>query len=225
MLWHSYFVLRMLFGKGVVWGGQNRAPVQRLAWRDAARGHGWMTLIGLAWAALALAADPGFGYCMLPLLVPLTLSIPLNVLFSSVSAGDRLGRAGLLQTPEDTVPPPELRDFEEAEMRLRARLDRIGGNVAMQAIAEPYINALHGELQRQPYADAGGNGDGDGQLVRRLLRDGRGALSRGQLFALLLDGSACRRAYLQLWHTPDDKLAPEWRAAIAAYASAKPSAW
>jgi len=219
MLWHSFFVMAMLFGKGVAWGVQNRAQDQSLAWQAAARSHGWMTLIGVAWTALALAVDPHFGYSMLPVLAPLILSIPLNVFFSSVPVGDRLRRAGLLQTPEETNPPQEIRDFEAAEKRIRGRLDRINGNAFLQAIVEPYVNALHGELQRQPYAtDEYRRPPVDERLVRQLLREGSGALSRAQLFDLLLDGAACRKAYLQLWRTPDAELAPEWCAAIAAYA-------
>lgn len=224
MLWHSYFVLSFTFGKGVVWAGQNREPEQRLGWRAAALSHGWMTLVGLAWGLVALATDPGAIGWMLPVLGPWVLSIPLNVLFSSVALGDRLSRTGLLQTPEEREPPRELLDFAEAGLQLRARLQPIRGSATLQAIVDPYINALHGELQLQPYTTERRDPDADSQLAQRLLREGLPALSRAQVFALLLDGAACRRAHLQLWRTADADLAPEWRAAIAAYApSSRPA--
>jgi membrane glycosyltransferase len=218
MLWHSWFVLTILLGKSSGWSGQKRSPRQSLSWRDAARSHGWMTLTGLAWELLVLAVNPGFSFWMLPVLAPLIFSIPLNVLFSSVSVGDRQRRAGLLQTPEELDPPQELRELAEAETQIRARLRRIDGSIAVQAIVDPYVNALHGELQLQPHMAESRDRDSDGQLARLLLSKGPSALNRDQLFTLLLDGAACRRVHLQLWHTPDAGLAPEWQTAIAAYA-------
>ncbi len=224
MLWHSYFVLSLTFGKGVIWTGQNRAPEQRLGWRTAGRSHGWMTVVGLAWGLVVMAADPDAVYWMLPVLGPWLLSIPLNVLFSSIAIGGRLEQAGLLLTPEEREPPRELLDFSEAENRLRARLEPIAGAALRQAIVDPCVNALHGELQLQPYTDEVRDRDAGWQLAQRLLHEGQTALSRAQTFALLLDGVACRRAHLQLWHAADADLAPEWQAAVAAYApSHKPA--
>jgi membrane glycosyltransferase len=189
-----------------------------MSWHAAAHSHGWVTLTGLVWETLAVATHGEFALWMLPITLPMIFSIPLNVLLSSSAAGDRLRRAGLLQTPEEADPPRELRDVEAAEARLRTRLGSMGASAVVQAIADPAVNALHGELQLQPYAAAQRNHGTGEDIVERLLREGPAALGRDRLFALLLDGAACRRAHLQLWHTPEPELAPVWQAAIAAYA-------
>jgi membrane glycosyltransferase len=217
MLWHSLFVLTLPFGKGVAWKTQNRSPGQPISWRAATRAYGWMTLVGLCWALLALTTNARFASWMLPVLLPLALSIPINRLFSSAACGDQLRGAGLLLTPEETSPPQELTDCTEAEYRLHASLQCLDEKATTHALADPYVNALHAELQSQPYAAAFRVNTPGGQFIDPLLHKGLDALSREQLIDFLRDGSACRRAHLRIWHTPDTKIAPEWRAAIAAY--------
>ncbi len=58
----------------------------------------------------SLALAPAFIWWMMPVIVGMLLPVPFTVLTSRASLGRRLRAAGLLLTPEETAPPPELAD-------------------------------------------------------------------------------------------------------------------
>jgi membrane glycosyltransferase len=107
MLFHTTFVLRAVLGRNVGWDAQSRGD-RGVGWLEALRRHGWHVCLGLAWGAIILTLAPAFIWWMMPVIVGMLLPVPFTVLTSRASLGRRLRAAGLLLTPEETAPPPEL---------------------------------------------------------------------------------------------------------------------
>lgn len=111
MLFHTSFVLTTLAGHPVTWNAQDRGD-RGITFREAFSRHKWHVAIGLVWAAVILAIAPRYIWWMSPILAGLLLSVPLTMLTSLTSAGVWARKHGLLLTPEETEPPPELASLE-----------------------------------------------------------------------------------------------------------------
>jgi membrane glycosyltransferase len=111
MLFHTTFVVTTLLGHPVTWNAQDRGD-RGISFLDALARHKWHMLIGLAWGAVILAIAPRYIWWMSPILIGLLLSAPLTMLTSLTSAGVWTRKHGLLLTPEETDPPPELTALE-----------------------------------------------------------------------------------------------------------------
>ena len=107
MLFHSTFVVQTLLGKSVSWDAQVRSD-RGVTFREAFRRQKWHLLLGLVWGAIMFTKAPQFFWWLTPVLVGLIGGIPLTVMTSRTSAGLAARRWGLLLTPEETAPPPEL---------------------------------------------------------------------------------------------------------------------
>ena len=107
MLFHSTFVVQTLLGRSVSWNAQERTE-RGLTFREVFRRQKWHLALGVAWGAAMLYLAPQFFWWLTPVLVGLLVGIPLTVWTSRTSAGRLLRRTGLLLTPEETAPPPEL---------------------------------------------------------------------------------------------------------------------
>ena len=103
----TIFMIGLLFGKSVTWGGQARD----------AHGIGW----GAAWSALwpqvtfgvlvcgaLLAISPTVLLWSLPLTAGYLLAIPFGVLTADPGVGRMFQKLGLCGIPEDFRPPPEV---------------------------------------------------------------------------------------------------------------------
>jgi membrane glycosyltransferase len=201
MLWYTLFVVTIPMGKGVKWIAQSRDPRQGLSWRLACRTHAWLTLIGVCWMAVDYSTNRDFFRWMLLINGPLIMSIPLNMLLSSLTAGAWLKRHGFLLTPPEREPGPELETLDESEQSLTAYLDKLPQSTATLALTDPYVNALHVVIQRQTGAATpmpGVNLDGDG------LADFKNDPAR--LFQLLLDDKACLAVHRHFWDNPDESM-------------------
>lgn len=111
MLFHTTFVVTTLLGHPVTWNAQDRGD-RGITFREAFSRHMWHVLIGLVWGAVILFIAPRYIWWMSPILVGLLLSVPLTMLTSLTSAGVWARKHGLLLTPEETDPPPELSALE-----------------------------------------------------------------------------------------------------------------
>jgi membrane glycosyltransferase len=107
MLFHSTFVAQTLLGRSVSWNAQERTE-RGVTLREAFRRQKWHLLLGVLWGAAMLRLAPQFFWWLTPVLAGLLFGIPLTVWTSQVSAGRLFRRHGLLLTPEETAPPPEL---------------------------------------------------------------------------------------------------------------------
>jgi membrane glycosyltransferase len=111
MLFHTAFVVTTLAGHPVTWNAQDRAD-RGITFREALSRHKWHVAIGVVWGAVILVIAPRYIWWMSPILLGLLLSVPLTMLTSLTSAGLWARRHGLLLTPEETEPPPELAALE-----------------------------------------------------------------------------------------------------------------
>jgi membrane glycosyltransferase len=107
MLFHSWFVVRTLTGKGVGWNTQDRSD-RGISLGEAYSRHKWHLGIGLTWGAIVLTLAPDFIWWMAPVLVGMLLAIPVAVVSSRSGLGRRLRSWGLFVTPEETAPPREM---------------------------------------------------------------------------------------------------------------------
>jgi membrane glycosyltransferase len=114
MLFHSVFVAQTLLGRSVSWNAQSRTD-RGVTFAEAFRRQWWHLALGLLWGAIMLRTAPQFFWWLTPVLAGLICSIPLTVWTSRIAAGERLRRWGLLLTPEETAPPPELLRLRQAE--------------------------------------------------------------------------------------------------------------
>ena len=114
MMYHTRFVLEIALGRDVHWGAQPREGRQ-VSWIEAWRHTLGITLIGAVWATATLLLSPSFFLWLTPIFAGLLLAAPLVRWTSSVSAGQALKSRGLLSTPSETDPPPELQPALTAE--------------------------------------------------------------------------------------------------------------
>jgi membrane glycosyltransferase len=111
MLFHTTFVVTTLLGHPVTWNAQDRGD-RGITFLEALSRHKWHVLIGIVWGVVILAIAPRYIWWMSPILIGLLLSVPLTMLTSLTSAGVWTRKHGLLLTPEETEPPPELSALE-----------------------------------------------------------------------------------------------------------------
>jgi membrane glycosyltransferase len=220
MAFNSKFVLFTLLGQGVSWVTQKRGGDDGTDWREAIITHGGQTAFGLVWGVSAFVGSPAFFWWLSPVLAGLVLSIPLSILLSKAGVGRGVRSLGIFLTPEETHPPYEL-------WRLRQNLAECYRHLAplkplrddyglLQAVLDPYVNALHVALlrQRRPSEEAR---EWFMQLRGRLLRDGPGKFSTKEKMALLLDAESMIWLHRELWSGPPDALAEWWRLAMRQY--------
>jgi membrane glycosyltransferase len=124
MLAHTLFVVVALTGIKLHWTSPPR-EARGLAWGDAAR-----QLLPLSGVVLALACgvswvDPHALVSLLPVALPLALSVPLAVASSHVGIGAWLRHRGLLLIPEESWSPAVLR-----RARLHGRQARLAAGAA-----------------------------------------------------------------------------------------------
>jgi membrane glycosyltransferase len=103
----SIFMIGLLLGKSVVWGGQSR-DAQGLSWANAARDLWPQTLFGVLVCGALIAIAPAVFWWSLPLTAGYLLAIPFAVVTADPGLGRALQRLGLCGIPEDFAPPAEI---------------------------------------------------------------------------------------------------------------------
>ena len=221
MAFNSKFVLFTLLGQGVSWITQKRgADDDGTDWREAILTHGGQTLFGLVWGVSAFIMWPAFFWWLSPVLAGLVLSIPVSILLSKGTLGRGARAWGIFLTPDETHPPYELKRLEQNLAECYRQFPPLKALRAdyglMQAVLDPYVNALHVALlrQRRPGDEAR---EWLTQLRERLLRDGPGKFSQKEKMALLLDADSMIWLHRELWSVPGESLAEWWRLAMRQY--------
>lgn len=220
MMFNSKFVLFTLLGQGVSWVTQKRAGDDGTDWREAILTHGEQTVFGLVWGVSSFILLPAFFWWLSPVLAGLVLAIPLSIVLSKVSYGQAARRLGLFLTPEEVEPPKELAQLERnlaacyKHMRPLETLRTDYG--LLQAVLDPYVNAVHVSLlrQRRPSEESR---DYFAQLRMRLLNEGPTELTTKEKMALLLDAESMIWLHEELWRQPGSALAEWWRLAMRQY--------
>lgn len=108
MLAHTLFVAVALTGIKLKWISPPREATG-IRWADAARQLLPLTLTVLALAGTVALVDVGALIVLLPVALPLLVSVPLVVLTSHVDFGLWLRSRGLMLVPEEAGSPPVLR--------------------------------------------------------------------------------------------------------------------
>ena len=106
----SLFMIGLLFGRSVIWGGQAR-DAHALSLRTAFAGLWPQTLFGLVLWGLALHNAPALFVWSLPLTLGYVLAIPFAMLTASPTLGRILSRWGLCALPEEYDQPAVLMDL------------------------------------------------------------------------------------------------------------------
>jgi membrane glycosyltransferase len=221
MMFNTKFVIFTLLGQGVGWVAQKRAADEDgTDWREAIITHGPPTLIGLCWGLSSLVLVPAYFAWLSPVLAGLVCSIPLSIFLSKASFGRRARELGIFLTPEETHPPLELQQLElnlaECYRHLPPFEPLRADYGLMEAVLDPYINAMHVALlrQRRPSAVAR---EWFAKLQARLLREGPGRFTTKEKMALLLDPQSMIHLHRELWSLPSESLAEWWRLAMRQY--------
>jgi membrane glycosyltransferase len=221
MLFNAKFVIFTLLGQGVGWVTQQRGGDEDgTDWREAIITHGGQTLFGVIWGVCSFIISPAFFWWLSPVLAGLVLSIPVSLFLSKASFGRRAREFGVFLTPEETHPPYELKRLQQNVAECYRHLPPFEPLRAdyglMQAVLDPYINAMHVSLlrQRRPSEEAR---EWFAQLRLRLLREGPAKFTSKEKMALLLDAESMIWLHRELWGSPAEAIADWWRLAMRQY--------
>jgi membrane glycosyltransferase len=121
MWFHSKFVLMTLLGRTIRWNPQQRAGAET-GWLAATRAHGPATLTAAVWVAGVYWFSPAVFIWLLPVAIPLLVSIPLSTLSSRLSLGRAARRASLFLIPEEHFALPVLLELERLAPRATAQV-------------------------------------------------------------------------------------------------------
>lgn len=220
MLFNTKFVVVTLLGQGVSWVPQKRGADDGTDWREAILTHGEQTVFGLVWGVSSFILLPSFFWWLSPVLTGLVFSIPLSIALSKVVYGQVTLRLGLFLTPEEVDPPEVIRRLQrnlgECYQHLQP-LEKLRADYGLlQAVVDPYVNAVHVSLlrQRRPSEESR---DYFAHLRRRLLNEGPTTLSVKEKMALMLDAESMVWLHEELWRQPSSSLADWWRLAVRQY--------
>jgi membrane glycosyltransferase len=221
MMFHSKFVIYILLGQGVSWVTQQRTASDDPDWREAIITHSGQTLFGLVWGASTYILMPAFFWWLSPVLLGLVLAAPLSIFLSRAGVGRRARELGLFLTPDETEPAPEIplleRRLAECYRHMQPIPELRQDYGLMQAVLDPYVNAVHVSLLRQRRPGSYSVRRYFVELRRRLLAEGPGRLTTREKMALLLDAESMNWLHEQLWKQPAEKLSPWWRLAMRQY--------
>jgi membrane glycosyltransferase len=107
MLVQSAAVISILLGRDSGWRPQRRGD-GHIPLCDTARRYAGHTVFGLALGLASYLVAPSLLLWMSPVVLGLSLAVPLAVLTADPRLGQAVRRAGLLQTPEERYPPTVL---------------------------------------------------------------------------------------------------------------------
>jgi membrane glycosyltransferase len=109
----TLFLVGLVMGKSVIWGGQNR-DAYRLTWTDAALGLWPQTLFGLT-LLISISLVRGLETVAWagPMIAGLLVSIPFAVLTAHPRFGHWAARLGLCAVPDEVALPETLRRLDQ----------------------------------------------------------------------------------------------------------------
>ena len=103
----TIFMIGLLFGKSVIWGGQNR-DAAGISFMTAVENLWPQTLFGLVVCGALYLISPTVLLWSLPLTAGYILAVPFAMLTASPALGRWMKRAGLCGIPEDFSAPQEI---------------------------------------------------------------------------------------------------------------------
>ncbi|HUN38942.1 MAG TPA: glucans biosynthesis glucosyltransferase MdoH [Acetobacteraceae bacterium] len=140
MLTQTLHVTTILFGRDSGWNAQRRDDGS-VPFRVTAAEYRWHTMVGVALGGIAWATSWPLALWMSPVVLGLTLAIPLAAVTARRGAGLALRRLGLLRIPEEANPPHVL---ARAHALVRAGQDaRAEQKSALLLLHDPVLLAGH----------------------------------------------------------------------------------
>jgi membrane glycosyltransferase len=221
MLFYSRFVCATFSGAGITWGRQRRADEQGPSWRELVAAHSGHAILALAWAGTVAGLAPTLLPWLAPVLIGPLMAIPFSRIIASTRLGRRARERSWFVVPEETQPPIEFQRLREPFTEYAGphfpTKDCAADFGMLQAILDPYVNALHVFLLRQRHQISLRTHEYMIALTDRLLLDGPFALTPREKRVLLWDRDSMRAAHLKLWASPGSHLHDWWRAALRHY--------
>lgn len=205
MLFHTRFIVSAFLGWQVQWNSPSRGN-NETGWVEAVRTHGLQTLLGIAWGAGVAWLNPNFLWWMTPILVSLILSIPVSVLSSRVSLGQRAWRRRLFRIPEETQPPLELR----ATYRYNKENQALQYPDFTDAVADPVSNALACAMATSRHRRSAPLEAERSRVVAEAVAQGPGGLTQAQRVKVLDDPVVLARLHDAVWR--DEQSRERWQA-------------
>jgi membrane glycosyltransferase len=221
MLFHTQFIILTLLRQSISWGTQRRGRDGESAWAETISTHAMHTLIGVVGAWVVYKIDPLVALWMSPILAGLILSIPLSYFTGSLAVGSALQQRGIFRTPEESQPPPELVNLAQTLSARQAgpvpRPELALHYGFLQAVLDPYVNAVHVSLLRTKDDPAPANEARFAILREKLLREGPASLAPQDRLALLMDVDSMNALHNDVWAAPASQLAGWWKLALKHY--------
>jgi membrane glycosyltransferase len=220
MLFHTTFVVLTLARRKISWSAQRRGAAGEAVFSESVRAHWAHTVIGILGWILVDRSTPALAFWMTPIFAGLICSIPLSFFTGSLAVGRALRAKGLFVTPEESNPVPELAEIEAALAGRRPTLppaDLAENYGLMQAVLDPYVNAVHVSLLRVKGELPPASEERFVGLRQTLLRRGPEALSAGDRLALLMDADSMNALHDTIWASPASQLAGWWQRALEHY--------
>ena len=200
MWFHSKFVLLTLMGRRITWGVQRRDD-NETHWTDAIRRHGVSSVVALVGLAAVPWLNRSLLWWLLPVGLPLCLSVPLSVLSSRISLGRALRRRRLFLIPEETQ-PSEIID------RLHVALEQRQGSRRKPFVFgadDPHALGVHVALMRARNPMTSRRTARNPGLVEKALQHGPASLTRTERARLLQDAESMAALHLDGQHARHSK--------------------
>jgi len=212
MTFHTRFVITNLLGRTVSWQSQTREDAQT-GWAEAIWHHGFDTVVATIWGLSVFSLSPESFWWLTPIVAALILSIPVSVLASRVSWGQRTRAWGLLRIPEETAPPPELRDLHselEQAQRALARWPAAERDGFVRVAVNPRMNAIHYALLGETRSSKPSIREFRKVLLARVLAKGPNALNPSERRMVLYDADTVRDLHRGVWALAETEQAKLW---------------
>jgi membrane glycosyltransferase len=221
MLFYTRFVLASFSGTEVRWGGQTRSGAQGPSMKVWVGTHGSNFVFALAATAMVAWLSPSRVLWLAPFLAGPILAVPLSRITASASLGLRVKAKGWFVIPEEAKPPIELAKIQEPFVSpsnpFFSRREYAPDYGLLQAVLDPYINAIHVSLLRLRPDSHPRTQENLVLLAERLLLDGPVALTPAENKTLLWDAETMLAMHQKLWSSPASHLHDWWRAAFRHY--------
>ncbi len=202
MMFHGRFVVSTLLGRAVGWRSQFREDTET-PWKDALLRHGADTAVATAWGLGLFWLNPSSFLWLTPIVGALILSVPLSVLASRVRLGVRAHARGLFLIPEESAPGRELEDLQREMAIAKATRTKQGETGArdgfLRAVIDPYVNALHCQLQRHPRSAHASNRAAEEASVAGAPAEGPEAWNSEARSSLLRDPKRMGELHRTVW--------------------------
>lgn len=221
MFFHTRFVLAALTGTKIQWGAQKRNANEVPSWRDCFSVHWANTLFVLGWGGVIGWLSPSFLPWMGFVFLGPLLAVPFSRWTALKTVAQHAREKGWFLIPEERTPPVELRDLAgifPGQVNQFFRGKRYAADYGLlQAVLDPYVNAVHVSFLRQREAVAVRTREYLSTLEGRLLQDGPATLTPEEKYTLLWDADSMLALHRKLWRSPASSLHEWWAAAFRHY--------